>query len=154
MSTIPDGRYRAKCVEAWLGEDKKGRDMLSLSFEIADGKQAGERATYYQLMHTPKGEEFAVGALRAVGWRGDVGDLDCCIGGEASITLETEEYQGKSSQRVKWVNPLRRELAPEKRAALAERLKFAVEQSGGILPPAPKRGDDEPPPISDDDIPF
>lgn len=105
---IDEGRYRAHAVAAALGRTSKGRDQIAVQFELTDPK--GARLTWYGFF-TDDTFERTVEALRACGWRGE--DLDVFAEGkplpadmkeEVEVVVEHNEYEGKVTARIAWVN--------------------------------------------------
>jgi hypothetical protein len=111
---IPAGYYNAVAVpirtddsEAWVqfGETSNGNPQVVVQFAIMDGPQAGRRLAWFGYF-TPDTTKRTVEALRLCGFRGDdLADLlTQKINQQVSIVVTHEEYKGKVSARVAWVN--------------------------------------------------
>jgi len=135
MSLLEPGIYRARAVTGELGYTNKGDEQIAVSFEILD--QAGFRITWYgsfsteitgQAKKSPVERTFET--LRVCGWSGDdVSDLTGLEQNEVEVVIEINEWEGKESNRVKWVNALGGGLAlknvmpPDAKKAFAARMK-------------------------------
>lgn len=166
---IEPGKYRARAREWAFGLAKSGNEQIGVEFDLLD--RPGERMTWFGSF-APKALEFTLKALRACGWTGsDLAELDANMGGleqnEVVLVVEHEEYQGKVSARVRWVNagggvgmsnPL--DQGGLKSFAARMRAQIVALDPGSAKKPAarpqpPKRTTrEEPPPHGDDDQPF
>lgn len=169
------GRYRARAVQAALGETSTGKEQIAVEFETLDEEGApGEHITWFGFF-TEKSLEHTVRALRVCGWRGDdINNLDGISDNEVSLVVEHEEYEGKVSAKVKWVNApgggiaLKSTLDAGRAASFAATMKSrirAIEAGAGARKPVTQQArpatrqsgrPPEPPPHTDDDmgIPF
>jgi hypothetical protein len=148
---IPEGRYTAKAVNALLTYTSTGKEQLEIWLNIAGGEQNGQRATYYGYFGSDAQVNMQVKALRACGWKGDdLADLSG-LDQECEIVVKHEEYNGKTSAKVKYVNPLaaapRAAMAADKARSFANAMKARIRAAEA---PEPER---EKPPI-DDSLPF
>jgi hypothetical protein len=109
---IPPGKYRAKALSTSFGHTKNGNEELVIKFQITEGPQAGS-VTYGRLYFTDAAAARSTEALGYLGFSGDF--LELCephpdasgiLPGECQIEVEHSEYQGKTSDRVKWINAL------------------------------------------------
>jgi hypothetical protein len=164
---IEEGTFRARAVDADLGWTQGGKPQVAVTFEILEGEDTGRNITWYGYF-TDRTKERTIESLRFCGWKGDdISDLSSVNGdGEVSLVIEHEEYEGKTRAKVQWVNGGGARLAKPMDAndakAFAAKLKGIVAgvdakmKSGGGRGggPAPSLGDEAPPPIDDDDIPF
>lgn len=90
-----------------LGKSKTGTPHIAVLFE----DDAGDRITWYGYL-TDKAIERTVESLQVLGWNpaasgGDIETLngtDLLVGNQAEIVVEMEEYEGKPSPKVRWVN--------------------------------------------------
>lgn len=173
---FPAGRYLARPVLWMLTETKSGAEQYAVELEVTspDEALAGQHLTWFGGFSSDKATEITVKALRVLGWTGD--DLDAvalATDKDVSITVEHEEYQGKTQVRVRWINPLgglavRAPLAADRRRGFAERMRGAIAgidaKTGWTAPPAapgngsapraPAPAPAAPPAGVDDDIPF
>jgi hypothetical protein len=105
MSKIESaGRYPATVTAANFGETENGTPYLYLALAIESG--ASISAWLYL---TEKALEGTTKTLRdAFGFDGNFETAcDQVVGKKCSITVESEEYNGKESLKVKWINALR-----------------------------------------------
>lgn len=168
-----NGQYRARAVDCALGEASTGSEQVAVAFEIIEeGDGLGSRITWYGYF-TEKALEQTVRGLRAAGWKGtDVGELasfeTAGLTNEVVLVVEQEpDQQGVMRARVRWVNSIgsiaiKQRLDAVKTADLAKRLKgaiLAIDNSAKLpkakSPAAPASSRrPEPPPHTDDDMPF
>ncbi len=166
------GTYRAKAIEAALGETETGKEQVAVRFQLLD---SAEQITWFGYF-TEKTTESTFRALRTAGWKGqDLMDLaDLCAPAETpevNLVVEHETYtnpetgQTKTQAKVRWVNgtgglSLKKALDPNKAKVFAARMKgqlAAFDRSAGTPKPtaAPHAADAEPSPFSGgEDIPF
>jgi hypothetical protein len=162
------GTYRARAIEAALGETDAGKEQVAVRFELLD--LPGQGITWYGYF-TEKSTPITLKALRTAGWRGndlmDLGDL--CnpeTTPEVYLVVEHETYEGKTSAKVRWVNgagglSIKKALDPNKAKIFAARMKGQIvafdqntgtpKTNGAAKPPPPA---EEQSPFSDDEIPF
>lgn len=165
MATIANGTYKAKAIDAKLGESSNGNPQVGVLFEITqEGESNGLRIPWYGSFSDAKcgDETVADRTLRSLeycGWGGDMSDLSGVVesGNEVSIVVEAETYQGKTRAKVQWVNAggatavaMKSTMADDKRLSFIDRMnaRMAGKRAG--------RGDDSHSagPVSVDDIPF
>ncbi len=157
---IDAGTYRAKAVSAALGNTSTGKEQLGIEFELMDvDGVAGPHITYYGYF-TDAALEFTVKALRACGWKGtDLTDLAGLTDNEVSLVIAHEEYEGKVTAKVQWVNApgglaMKSQLDPD-----AAKMKGRIAALGTTSarqirePKPPKSQNSEPPPHGDADLP-
>lgn len=147
-----DGNYPGTCVGAALsqtaGDDPQPQAVLE--FELTSGPKAGERRTFYGSFKDGA-IKFTFEAMRNCGWTGeDPYDLEDhpeqFIGGNVSLKIGPDTYNGKTREKVKFVNRSgATPLAPEVKARFAEDLrgkfaKLSAENPAGKAAPraAPK----------------
>lgn len=121
MPLMGCGTHIAKVKNAVLSESSKGTPQVILSFQ----NQAGEHIDAY-LYLSDKALERTEKALRACGWVGDdISELmrDGVDLKEVEIVVEDEEYDGKVRTKVKWINPIRKEMDADKAKAIALALR-------------------------------
>jgi hypothetical protein len=139
---IPDNTtVRAKGVTADLGYTGNGREQVAVQFQIIDGPYAGRSLTWYGFFgdelngnakKTPT--EITIKALRACGWSGDdITDLKGIDSEEVELVIVVDNYQGKTSNKVKWVNKpggglaLKERMDDKARAAFKARMAKKVQ---------------------------
>lgn len=189
MDMIPPGNYRAVATpistesgDCWaqFGETKNHNPQVVLNFEIIEGDYAGRRVAWFGYF-TEKTSQRTVEALRYCGFTGD--DLAAAVymplDQEVQIVIEHEEYNGKWSAKVAWVNraggggfKLDKPMDKNGLSRFAAQMKSAVRDvaeapgkkgergqkpsaSGSTTRSAPPPDDfDQRPTVRDEDIPF
>jgi hypothetical protein len=166
------GNYRARAIEAALGETETGKEQVAVQFTLLDLE--GQTITWYGYF-TDKTLETTFKALRTAGWKGqDLTDLtDLCAPAETpevTLVVEHETYtnpesgESKTRARVRWVNgtgglALKKALDPNKAKAFAARMRGQLAAFDRGTPKPQTNGqkshasDVEPSPFNDD-IPF
>lgn len=123
---VDEGKYRAAAVKGSvvITETAKGKEHVVADFRITEGEFAGETLSWRGWL-SDKAMPYTIAALKAMGWDGrslaELGDLP----GEVSIQVEHDEYGGKTTAKVAFVNAPPRRLAADKAAALDARMKAA-----------------------------
>jgi len=146
--TTPDGRYRARAIDGDYGKSSKGTPQVVVLFELENGV----RRTWYGYL-SEKAADYTLDSLRACG----VTDLESLAGlgsTEVELVLETEVFDGRENQRVRYVNALGSgAVSVKERMSDAERKAFAASLKGKWLAnqPAPVVVQAADP---SDDIPF
>lgn len=104
------GKYPAICRSIQFGETSTGKEQAAIEFElIGDHADSGQSITAF-LFFTEKTLSRTVESLRHLGWTGDdLSELpalaaDGKLGQEVEIVVDHEEYEGKVSAKVKWIN--------------------------------------------------
>jgi hypothetical protein len=175
---LPEGTYPAVATEHQWGTSKNGHEQVAICFQIVDGPQSGQFATWNGYF-SGKAEKITMKALRACGWKGDdlmnLGELNQRV----SIAIEHETSdEGKTYHKVQWVNApgglaLKDPMSSDKLRMFAAKMKAKAAQVKEVAgerveadraePPsqrneAPPPGNgndyDGPPPHGDADIPF
>jgi hypothetical protein len=107
---LKPGKYLAKVVDAGMSQTQKGAPQAFMKFEI---NETGE--TNYLTWFggtSEKAIEFTAQALVHAGFIGnDLPDLekkfsDVFQPRQVRITVEQEDYNGKTMTKIKWVNPV------------------------------------------------
>lgn len=169
--------YDAKAREWGLGEAGSGTPQVAVFFEILTPDATHQGLTWYGSL-TDNAFERTIESLRHCGWKGTdleeiaagKGDLNANV---VSLTVEDEEYPAGSGQwrtKVQWVNrrgglAIKAPLAGDKLRAFSAQMKgkiAALDAAKGTRPAAaskpanggPPTGQPEPPPITDDQLPF
>lgn len=163
--TSMQGTHKARAKEWALGHSSNGNEQVAVLFEITQGSHAGKSITWFGYF-TEAATDRTLDALRYCGWEGD--DFVNLVGldtNEVEIVIEPDTYEGKTRDRVKWINrptrlALREQMTPQSQAAFAVRMRakaIAHKQThaqGRAAPSSAPRAAPAPeePPI--DDIPF
>ena len=114
--TIPDGNYRAKCIEVEQTVSKGGNPMFVWTFEISEGQHAGFQSKVFTAI-TPAAMWKVAETVMALGV-GQTGSVvkfkrSDVVGKECGIALEASEYNGTNRSSVVRVMSLK-ELAESK----------------------------------------
>ena len=170
---IPDGTYRARAAEAKLCETSTGKEQVAVQFELLEDELGGVRVTWFGFF-TEKTEKRTLEALFYCGWDGNnLEELNGVGKNEVEIVIETETYEGKRRNRVRWVNKIGggglgfvKPLEPSRAKNFSERMRGAIlaakremEADGAFDAPkatAKKSNGNEPNALGfpDDEIPF
>lgn len=175
MSNLVNGTYKVRGVSAELGYTSKGNEQVGVLLQILSEGFENETITWFGSF-SEAAQDRTLEALRHLGWSSDdLFDLSGIGSKEAYAVLEEEEFQGKVSMKVKWINAagglaMKAPMNEAQARAFSARMKGAVLASkskvgGGAkpagAPPArgqqqrsPQRGYEPPPPTDDDQIPF
>lgn len=156
------GTYRARAVQAALGEAGTGTEQVAVLFELLD--VPGKQLTWYGYW-TEATWERTVDSLRIAGWTGsdisDLSELSSPAAPEVFIVVTHDPDQnGVMRERVRWVNrtnglQLKKTMDPGKAKAFATRVRAQIllydKQQGGTRE---QGAGQEPPPMQDSDLPF
>jgi len=145
-----EGKFRARARSASLCESKNGTPQVAVVFEVSDDAHKGESITWYGFL-TPAAMKRTLEGLRYTGWRGnDLGDLSGIGDAECEIVVQGEEWEGRTTLKVRWVN------SPWKPAAMTpDRIKalIASTRAAALDSRSATDGTPEPPPLTDADRP-
>lgn len=158
--------YRARAQEWSLGESSKGTPYVAVRFAVLSEGAQWQQLTWYGYCSDATADR-TIESLRLMGWQGDdITQLSGLDANDVDLVVELEEYEGKQSPRVRWVNkpgglaiaqPLEGDKLKAFGAAMRDKVR-ALDASAGKrrpTPPAPRQdARPEPPPISDADLPF
>ena len=107
---IPDGSYRAKCIDITQDVSKSGNPMFVWQFELVDGQYAGRQFKLWTAV-TPAAMWKVAETVVALGVgqngqvvkfkRGDVLNKEC------GLILEQDEYNGKTTTKISRVISLK-----------------------------------------------
>ena len=136
---IAIGKYNVKATDAQLGTTDKGTDYIGIDFQILDeGEFFGHHITYYGYF-SEKAFKWTLKAMRAAGFEGlDMNDLSSIIDSECNIEVEHDEWEGKVSAKVKWVNAsggvaMQNKMDDNQRSSFAKRMRaMIVAEEGGM----------------------
>lgn len=156
---IAIGTHKARAVSCGLGKTSTNKEQVGVEFEILEGENAGEHITWFGYF-TDAALSVTIKALRACGWTGnDLSDIQG-LDKEVALAINHEEYQGKVSARVQWVNEpgglaLKTQMPPDEAKAFAAKMRHIIM---AIDPGAPRKvshhpANASPPPPSDADMP-
>jgi len=135
MADIIDaGDYRAKAIEGKLTETKGHKAQAAVRFALLDFP--GKTITWFGFLEaSDKAFEIAMEGLRTAGWKGDdlanMTMLTEETSPEVVLVVGHEEYEGKTSAKVKFINSmggmsLKGALQPDQARAFADRMKGRV----------------------------
>ena len=179
MPNVPPGYYKAHSVStpgedgnhmARFGEsEEKGTKFVLLVLEIDEGDYTGTQLQYRGYF-TEKTYARTIESLRYLGFKGDdLAALDSQrMGEQVSITIEDEEYDGKTHSRIQWVNRLnsggpsvKKPIEGTALRAFAAQMKSRVaavkEEPSNGAPPPPAQTSWTPgttPSSAEDEVPF
>lgn len=144
MEIVPKGFYRAVAVpqvvdgvefSAQFGDTKDGLPQVVVLFAIIDGPWSGRRLYWFGFF-TEKSAKRTIESLRFCGFKGD--DLSALlsqkINQEVSITVGHNDWEGKVTARVDWVNAaggggaikLERPMAKDQLRLFAAKMKMHI----------------------------
>lgn len=163
---IPEGKYKARPTAWGLSESKNGHEQFAIGFEIVDGSEAGSTITWYGGFVNDMAVDITIKGIKACGWTGsDLSNVDL-PGTEVQLVIVHEEYNGKVSAKVKFINgPGQgiKQMDPNKQKTFAlkmrDRIK-AFDAKNGTGAPAAKPANGKAPPThygrqpGDDDVDF
>ena len=168
---MEDGDFGAKLIKSgdeWIQWSQLGNNHTPaavMAFELDNGN-----VMEWTGWLSPAAYDRTLDALHGLGFTGD--DLDVFNAqaphGKCRVTVKTEEYKGRTTQKIAFVNAAVRRVKDEDRMSLADLKKLAAENKRGFDgggfdsagPPsetkakrtAKKSPKDDP--QADDDIPF
>lgn len=161
--------YRAKPLNWGLGRASTGTEQVAVELGILTPGADFNVITWYGFL-SEKALERSIESLRYMGWKGDdISDIQG-LEDEVDLVIEDEEYQGKTTTRVRWVNkiggvnlkaPLTGDDAKSFGASLKDRIR-ALDAAKGVKKPTAKQNNPrqggaippEPPPLTDEDLNF
>ena len=146
------GTYRARAIDWGLGTTaSKSTPYTWVKLAV------GNEEIDWQGWLSDRSVERTFEALRKLGWTGDDVAVIDALPTEVEIVIEHEEYQGRQFPRVRWINRIGERTRPamtmQDARALADSLRARARAVPVEAQPAPVPAA-QPPPISDDDIPF
>lgn len=110
---IKAGVYEAKVADYGVTKSKAGDPMVAIRFQIFDKEGDTHHITWYGSFKTPKSQEISAEALAVCGMKTkNFAELTNGAGSGVldekrivSVTIASEEYQGKTRMKVKYINP-------------------------------------------------
>lgn len=171
---IEKSTYRARAVGAGFGMSDNNNPQLAIQFEVVDHDQLSGESIAAILFFTEKTTSRSIESLQHCGFASDDLELLAEIGPDKAaellpsiveIVCEPEEYDGKWSLRVKWINrpgggrfAFKNKLEGSDLKRLAAQMKGALRNARGAAPrtanPAQSRHPNAPNAPGNDDIPF
>ncbi|HWR21006.1 MAG TPA: hypothetical protein VN444_04000 [Verrucomicrobiae bacterium] len=101
---MPAGTYRAQAVDGHLGLTSKSNEQIVVKFVIVDGPQKDQTVSWYGFFSDACFDR-TIQSLRYCGWQGDdVSDMAGIDRNDVDIVVEHDEYQGKVTPKVRWIN--------------------------------------------------
>jgi hypothetical protein len=98
------GRYKARGVEAKIGKSGTGKIQVAVLLETTEER---ERITWYGYFSSEQATDIALRTLALLGWGcQSLDDLSGINQNEVVIKVDHEEYNGKTSAKVKSVYPI------------------------------------------------
>ncbi len=153
MGTLaPEAVYLDRCVAVGIENTMKGDEYVSADFQVTD--ENGEVYTVvWRGWLTAKTEDRTIESLRLMGWYGD--DIyqlarDGATRNKVKLDVRHEEYKGKTTARVSFINAADLDPAAteRKREATRERLRKKAQATKPAMPP------DDSERSVEDEIPF
>ena len=138
---------RAQVVTAGLTETKSGKEQIAIGFQLLDGPDAGQSISKFGSL-SDAALPYTTKDLRTLGWK-DGQEIDTIVSAECKLTIVHEEYEGKTSAKVKWINSITSappKLAPARALDAMTRLSAAskaldTKAEAGPLSPEPPYND-------------
>jgi hypothetical protein len=135
---LTEGNYKAKPVQAILGQSSTGKDQVEIVFVFYDRKTLTniERSGWFYL--TPAAFDRTIETLRVCGWTSDdLSDLSSIsetTSPDVEVVMGEEEYEGKIKLKLKYVNKWRERqerepLEPAKAREFAEVMRSKVKEA-------------------------
>lgn len=165
---LPAGTYRARAVDSELGYTSTDKEQVVVEFSILDEPHVGEHISWYGYF-TDGTRDRTIESLRHCGWQGeDINNLAGIDLNEVQLVVEHDEYEGRPSAKVRWVNKaggivLKKRMSPEDAKRFAARLRphiVANAAKAGARPPSAPKAAPKPQPaqagdaLADDEVPF
>jgi hypothetical protein len=168
-NTQSNKRFYAAQAESWtLGRSSTGKEQVAISFLVLTEGATHERLTWYGYF-TEHTFDRTVETLRTCGWQGDdLSDLSGVEQNKVSLVVVDEDFEGKVTARVAWVNrtgggPSVKEVlegneAKAFAAAMKDRVRAWSAANKSKAPaaktPASLRTPEPPPHTDEDNLPF
>jgi len=164
---IPNGKFLAR-AKTWVLAEIGEKETPAVSVEFVLSESAGEYAglaVTWDGWLTDASYQRTVESLRHCGWEDqDIGDIQG-LDKEVELVIESEEYEGRTYPRVRWVNKpggvhAKPPMSPERKksfaAAMSEKIR-AFDAAKGRPAPKPANGptgprSPEPPPHTEANV--
>lgn len=107
MAIAPEGKFEERASSIGVETTMKGDDYISVDFEVATMDEDIFKVEWRGWL-TDKTMERTLKSLRLMGWEGDdiYGDLSTAKRNKVQIDVRHEEYKGKTTARVAFINEL------------------------------------------------
>ena len=155
-TTLPESAFIvAECVGHELHNDSRGGEALWLAFKPEPGQKAdggvvvdSEKLVYASRSFNGGGADVTLKDLKILGWSEDAWDalaandigLSGIKGRKVRLVIAPEEYNGKTTIRVKYINAVPAKMSAESVASLKNRLAGKVQDVySGKATAAPKK---------------
>lgn len=106
MAIAPESIYEARCIAIGIETTMKGDDYISADFDVVSGDET--YTVEWRGWLTEKTERKTMETLRLLGWQGDdiYNDLaaEGCLRNKVELDVRHEEYKGKTTARVSFIN--------------------------------------------------
>lgn len=144
------GLHDAKIIDHGVSSTKSGSPCVEILFNTEHGYIRG------WLYFTDRAAEYSIEKLKNAGFNGNsleqLNDGQCLVGNRCVISIDHEEYNGKTSAKVKGIHPEGYEGADVQRDAAAAQnikrfdalLRKAQNGNGGVTTPADAPGEECP----------
>jgi len=122
------GTHRGRAREWALGHASNGNEQIAVLFELTQGEHAGKTITWFGSF-SDAAVDRTLDSLRHCGWDGDnFAALDGLDANEVELVIQPETYEGKTRDRVRWVNrpsrlALREQMGPGAASAFAAKMR-------------------------------
>ena len=142
-TTLPESAFIvAECVGHELRNDSRGGDALWLAFKPEPGQKADggvpvdpEKLIYSQRSFNGGGADISLKDLKILGWQQDAWDallnndvgLSGIKGKKVRLVIGPEEFNNKTTIRVKFINAVPAKMTTDALAALKNRLAGKVQ---------------------------
>jgi hypothetical protein len=107
---LAEGEFRARCIDAVLGETRNGDPQIVAVFEFRAGPNDGKHQPWWGGFKTPKQEEFTRKALIAMGWDEsglDASGLATLQRNDVMVTVRTRaNNDGTPASEIAFVNEI------------------------------------------------
>lgn len=151
LELIPAGKYLARPADWGISETKAGDPQVFVKFEFG-----GKSLTWFGSLKEGRAQEITIDSLLALGFRSnDLSELNkettiLDTTKDVQIVVEHEEYNGKISAKIKWVNPL----SVGVKRMDAKKTKSLKSLSGAVLARRKETGIEIPTVDDLEDMPF
>ena len=155
---LAEGKYTATAVEhsQVTLHEKTGNEEIRVLCEILDeGDAKGVTRTWHGYF-TEKTAERTIESLRYMGWKGDdITNISLEPGTKFQIVIKHEEYEGKTQEKIAWINRLQsvyvgQPMDASRKSSFASRMKGLVLASKQPGSPSPNSKG----PAANEDFPF